>query len=335
MNRQTIGLFLLLTVLSGCLEELPDPSRIDSLRILAMVAEPPEAAPGDLVNLSALVVDPDHRPLQFHWYACLVPERGTGFFGGSQQGLTSGGKGYSIDDPGDCEQAVAQNSPLSWSLGDSETAEITIPLDFLSDTNVKRAYGIPEDATLDPLASAGLLTIAGVNLTVVLKVIADDESLVGFKRINVSLSDQKNTNPVDIAFDIREAGSELSQIPKYGAAVVAGDCRIAIAPIDSGKWRITAVNVPDPQASYAVVVGGTTADELITLQTRDEVYFYSFFSPLGKFAQDVVKSSGSGASEWSFKVTEPTKTDLWVVVRDGRGGTAHCHSSLDLVPLIR
>lgn len=334
MIRPMVMSLLLLWVLPACLEELPDPSRIDSLRILAIVAEPPEAAPGEVVRLNALVVDPENRPLNYQWFACLVPERGTGFFGGSQQGLTSGGKGYSIDDPGDCEQAVAQNSPWSWSLGSAETAEITIPDDFLSDTNVKKAYGIPEDAAMDPLALAGLLTIAGVNLTVVLKVVADDESLVGFKRINVSLSDQKNENPNNIAFDVRKSGTDISQIPKSGTAVEAGECRIDTAPIGSGKWRITALNVPDPQTSYAVVVGGTTADELITLQTRDEVYFYSFFSPLGKFTQDVVKSSGSAASEWSVSVAEPTVVELWVVVRDGRGGTAHCHSSLEVLPTL-
>ena len=45
------------TVLMGCGPDLPQPSKVDSLRVIAMRAEPPEAAPGDTVVLDALVVD--------------------------------------------------------------------------------------------------------------------------------------------------------------------------------------------------------------------------------------------------------------------------------------
>src|SRR5688572_23579045 len=48
-------------------------SRVTSLRVLAMQADLPYAAPGETVQLSTLSVDPAGRPLTWAWAACVTP----------------------------------------------------------------------------------------------------------------------------------------------------------------------------------------------------------------------------------------------------------------------
>jgi hypothetical protein len=49
-----------------------DPSRIDAPRIIAIHAEPPEAAPGEAVALQVVVALPDDAPLSWAW--CATPK---------------------------------------------------------------------------------------------------------------------------------------------------------------------------------------------------------------------------------------------------------------------
>ncbi|MGZ3426669.1 MAG: hypothetical protein ACXVCV_08475 [Polyangia bacterium] len=49
---------------------------VDGLRILGAQAEPPEAAPGDTVALSAWVVDTHGGSVAVSWSACLLPSDG-------------------------------------------------------------------------------------------------------------------------------------------------------------------------------------------------------------------------------------------------------------------
>ena len=80
-----VRLLCLMCILAGCLDDLPKYERVESLRILAVQAVPPEVGPGDGVSLEALVVDADEREITVDWAVCLLPERAFGFFsdGGS------------------------------------------------------------------------------------------------------------------------------------------------------------------------------------------------------------------------------------------------------------
>lgn len=46
-------------LISACEEPFPSPNQIDKTRILAMKVEPPEVSPGEIANMTALVVNPD------------------------------------------------------------------------------------------------------------------------------------------------------------------------------------------------------------------------------------------------------------------------------------
>ena len=62
-----------LLVLSACQDPPTDPTVVDTLRILAVRSEPPEAAPGDTVTFDALTADPngDGRPITTVWAICI------------------------------------------------------------------------------------------------------------------------------------------------------------------------------------------------------------------------------------------------------------------------
>jgi len=69
-------------VVAGCSSDLPSSSHIDKLRVLAVRAEPPEVAPGQVTTLDALVVEPivpqvdDLGPPNgpsYYWLACSIP----------------------------------------------------------------------------------------------------------------------------------------------------------------------------------------------------------------------------------------------------------------------
>lgn len=86
----------------GCAQkaDLAAASFVDGLRLLAVVAEPPEAAPGDPVTLTATAVDSHGRAVEVSWSACTLPSNGEanpGCTDGSGAGLAALGSGAAID----------------------------------------------------------------------------------------------------------------------------------------------------------------------------------------------------------------------------------------------
>ncbi|HKA89769.1 MAG TPA: hypothetical protein VKE22_19035 [Haliangiales bacterium] len=66
-----------LLLLVACRDELPKAELVNDLRILAMRAEPAEAAAGDTVAIDALVVQPDPPgPTERVWLACVTAQNG-------------------------------------------------------------------------------------------------------------------------------------------------------------------------------------------------------------------------------------------------------------------
>lgn len=77
---------LLLLGLSGCVigsDKYPRPrdlasvTIVDNLRLLAVVADPPEARPGEQVSFSALIADPNGENPLVAWLACPPDEAGS------------------------------------------------------------------------------------------------------------------------------------------------------------------------------------------------------------------------------------------------------------------
>ena len=67
--RYIVGLLLL----SACWPGFENATYVHGLRVLAVKAEPPEAAPGSNVAMQALVVDTDGAAITADWVACTLP----------------------------------------------------------------------------------------------------------------------------------------------------------------------------------------------------------------------------------------------------------------------
>jgi hypothetical protein len=66
-------LFTIVLLLSGCGNDFTPASLVTGLRLLVAKAEPPEAAPGQRVQLTAYAVDTKQRSISIQWAACLLP----------------------------------------------------------------------------------------------------------------------------------------------------------------------------------------------------------------------------------------------------------------------
>jgi hypothetical protein len=316
---------------AGCLEDLPDPSLLDGLRVLAVRADRPEVGAPETVKLEALVVDTEGRPVELRWYACTLPERGRGLFGGGPATGSSGGSGYGLDEAGSCADATLVTSGLSEFVGAGLTAEVEIPEDFLSDANLYAAYGLADDTELPALVKSGFLQIAGINQTVTLVAQAGSHTLETTKRVNVSTATEPNENPSNIAFDIRpEAAAEAAAdaLPDTGEPAVPGGCFTSLPQAAKGTYRVTPLNIPSPPPVYQVIVAGTTAEQPFDLVYNDETLFYSLFSAQGRFNTDVAKSTQSTPIRWTLDQDATAPVDLYIVTRDGRGGTTWCKDTL-------
>lgn len=338
-GRGLCGVALAMMALGACVEELPRASHVEDVRVLAIVAEPPQVAPGGTVQLSALIANPLGRPLALSWSICIVAEQGQGFFGSGSEASTSGGKGAGLVAQPSCATLAAEGAAYAAALGDGDAVAFTVPPDlFDTDRPLEIAYGLPEDVALSDAVKTGFLGVAGVNYTVVLLVTSDVETIDARKRVNVALpsllpDDAPNENPVDLAFLVAPK-ADAAPPPPTATPPPAGGCFIAgSAPslVAGTTYRVTPLNIPSPQPPYAVLLTGTSASEPFTVQTTEETTFYSFFSTIGAFGDDVVKSSSAPQTTWKIPEDASGAADVWIVARDGRGGTAWCASRLPIV----
>src|SRR4051794_17218690 len=73
MKRMGQVILSALALLSACGGDFDPGSRVTTLRILAVKADVPYAAPGQTVHLDALAFDPDGRALTWGWGSCVDP----------------------------------------------------------------------------------------------------------------------------------------------------------------------------------------------------------------------------------------------------------------------
>ena len=323
---------------SGCLEPLPDVTRIDGLRVLGVVAEPPEVPPGGEVSLSALVVDPTGDAFRFAWHVCLLPERGQGFFGGGGVTSTSGGDGTPLDtdpDGSSCRAKVAAGRPWSWSLGTEPTATFTVPADLLDDAGVlATAYGFPTDIEVPEPIRQGLLGIAGLNLTAELVVTSDDPEtpeIVATRFINVSLesplpNNARNRNPEGFSLRVSDRSADPVPPPEPPDPPVLPRCVPGPGgPLKAGRaYALQPAGMPAEPEPYWVILAGSGTDQPFELQMIDETWFFSFFATAGRFDKEISKSPGAPDNVWRLGAGDLGSQTLWLVVRDGRGGLAWC-----------
>lgn len=250
-------------VAAGCSDKLPSRALVDDLRVLAVRADPPEAAPGETITLDGLVGDPEipARPVRRGWAICTPGEGG-------------------VATCGDPTRVVV--------LGTALSAVWTVPEDFLAELD-------PEEASI----GRDVFVVFGVELDVDGSEPGPGEHDVAFKRIRISTQPAPNTNPLveSLTLDGRSDPIELT---------VDVDERLEIAVRPSAGAAETWLG-PDgteevEELRYTwLVTGGSVADS-VTWGEGEE---------------------GGSVTQWNLPDDRnPPHQMLWVVLRDGRGGTA-------------
>lgn len=289
---------------------------VKTTRVLAVVADPPVVRPGQDARLSALVVDPEGRPLRYRWFVCAQPEV---FGGGPFSGVQFGGAG---DQPG-----CADDSEFRLDLGSAETAvfpgAVTATL-FARLADVASAFG--DD--LSPDLIERVANEVGVAVTVELRVFRGDERVVtANKRVLVRAGELDGTNPWPpritvgtepdvVVVDARgdRANDTFQCTPERGTppSVMRGQT-IALRPsYDNGAWLET----------YRVL--GPTG----MIRDVEESAFFSWFATAGSLREGTTEVPIQ-TNEWTAP-NEPGRYPLWLVVRDGHGGTQACAFQIDV-----
>lgn len=277
---------ILSLVLLGCVPDLGErASAVDSPRVLAIIAEPPEAKPGDTVQFRVLVASPAGTITepQAYWALCLTPK------------------------PPAEENAVAE---ACWARdyrpvgGPAGTIDITIPEDACSlfgpaltsaevrprDADRTGGYYQPVRVAIPELAAFGFERIRCA-----LPNAAADVTLAYGERY------RDNTNPLIAGVQALIGGEEVALDAVPAGAVL--ELRVSWDPAQKERFVVY-----DPQAQ--------------SLEDMDEELRASWFVTSGELSTDITDEDEDGAAStvtWTAPDAEGFAS-IWVVLRDSRGG---------------
>ena len=277
----------------GCIGDLAPKELVVSTRILDIVADPPEVAPGGAVRLRA-VVGGNRGPVSYRWVACVGPSPLTG----------NGGFGA-----GTSEEGCTGDAGLLLPLGTAAEATLVIPAGLVDVEALLARFGdrAPRDLVERYLRDVGV--IFGVGLTVE----ADGQTVVGYKRVVVSLNPRPNRNPPTPR--VRVNGRWVS-VPAAGGE--------ACVPEEGEGVRVPrAQNVSlAPDADEAWLEPYTVLTALGVFEARTEQAFYSWYATGGALGRGLTRSP-TRDNVWQAP-DAPGPQSLWIFLRDGHGGTSGC-----------
>lgn len=325
--RDVLLVLALAWVTCACQRPMQPAQEVGELRVLGIRLDPPDARPGDEVTATALIVDEAGHDWTASWYACATPISAADYFS-----ATFDPAGSFCDDPDETYGEL---------VGTGSSATFTVPESFLDD-----AAGL---LLAEGFESAGgeidqLLAVIGwhMRLNLVVERADGSDDVRSFKRVVVSGLGGQNSNPPPPAIHIRRDDDPAAADPIDVKAPppADGSCVVDVSPeqdfVQDVKYILTPVNVPDIYEEYLQI------DFLGEASTVTEEHWYSWFSTHRAFNQHVTKA---GNPDNRFEVGNPVAGDivedeegnayfpLWVVVRDGRGGTSWCTDLIPFVPV--
>lgn len=268
------------------------PSRVLGPRLLAVVAEPPETAPGVDVTLTPFVALLEGAT--YEWTIDLSPRALASAAG---QDLFETREPIVLDGTirgADTQRAIDELLAL---IGDA-------------------APGTPEHVVRFVYEEVGLIVIAQV---VVLD--ADGARIAeGFKRVNLTPRAGPTSNPPPPRFRVGERwvsarGVDPTRcVPEGEPLEVAPGELVVLAPEPDEPWLET---YPALDLEGRRVEGVENA-------------YYSWFSTGGDFQFNVTRAPEQEV-EWTAPTT-PGDYPMWLVVRDGHLGTSRCATSVRVTP---
>jgi hypothetical protein len=348
MNARWLTL-MMLPALVACGDELPSPTLVQDLRVLAVRAEPPEllfdreqgfTTAG--TRFEALVVDPRRGPVPYVWQLCPVE---------SQQACADydDWRGRENDDVGAMLDALrTQQRP-----GTAQVADRAAPLATVESFEMK----LEASFFMHHLLQSGLGLGNGVWPSAVLTAGEGAERVQVQKRVTVNARDLSQWNvELSARFGMTicteasaPAGCLLAsprtanRNPSVAQVLLARDEAGAggFLPADpDGTWTINAgqkgrlrpVLPADAEETYQVIDADLQTARLQVVPRREEVVV-SWFTTQGTFKEE--KTTRQLTKDLDNVFTAPLlpgDVHLWLVLRDQRGGTGWTRIDLRVVP---
>jgi hypothetical protein len=349
VKRSACGpvMFPLLRVLAGCAlagvagcgGELPSPSLVEDLRVLAVRADPPEVLvdrvdgqatqPGP-VSFQALVVDPRGQSMVYQWRFCPVESDETCADFDRRRAAAPAEFQPALD------VARAQES-----AGQSEVIA-TGPARGVADF----AVHLPQNLFRYHLDTSGLGLGNGSWVSAVLDVAAGGETLQVQKRVVLGARDLSQWNPELQKFGWQVCAPGVPapgclplapRTPNHNPTIAAveiarsGRADAPFAPRPEGPLMLASGEVirlrpllgPDAEERYQTVESTLQANDLVVTDRTEEAVV-SWFATAGKFASTHTTPQLTKTLDNTF--TAPSsppahgRISVFLVVRDQRGG---------------
>jgi hypothetical protein len=301
------GLVALLALGAAACDPDFDPgSNVNSLRVLAVQADNPYAAPGETVRLQALSYDPEARPITWAWAFCARPASS------------------SVDS---CLADIAQTTATTGALpllgmGEGlDSIEVTIPADTLDsippEARANTLVGVLSvacpgnlelNAELDPGGADNPLPFrctdsAGAQLDL-------HDSIVSVKRIFMRQTD-RNQNPIITQVTFDGADWPEDYVPEVSSCSIDDftydDCDGA------DKHRLAAVVAPESFETGTDEFGRNFTEELIV----------QHFATEGIFEYEVRIAADPETGWVARRQASGGEITVWFVARDDRGGVSY------------
>jgi len=304
--RRDLALAALAAVagLAACGRGVNPPWLVNKLRVLALQAEPPEAAPGVSVALDALEADPTGmgRTLDHLWIACTPPPAAPYDPCANLTALPGSDGGLPLGSLAPCGSAPAVGLCLAGS-GSANTATFAIPTDALpSPRAVSVATFVLVTAALTGGAPACLSAWQATGAP-------PADCVVTTKQIPIDNLPPalQNHNPT-----LTEVDLDGTALPATGGPTLA----------PGSEHTLTAVYpLSDSEPEIGVRTDGGIATETL------DFAFYATAGSLDSATTGPNPDAGGAGNNFTMPgvggdagVTSGSAVSLWVVIRDDRGG---------------
>jgi len=299
---------------AGCVPTFDDHlSLIEQPKVLAVQSEPPEAAPGEDVTLTALVATPDVNGVapMLTWGLCTA-----------RKPLTELGPVNPV-----CIEPANQAPRSILSLGSGVAVEATLPMDACSlfgPSLPEPMNGEPAGRPVDPDPTGGYYQPVGVTLLAgavttlgAVRIFCPPSGLDQEQAGDFNASYRRNQNPLINAVGLLDDAGHPTPIPE------APDT-LQVARGKPIQLRASWASCTDGAAcggaeSYALFDADSRQ-----LETKRESVRVSWYATAGHFENAVTgRDENELATDTDNTWTAPTGSgdvQLWLVIRDSRGG---------------
>ncbi|MCA9610963.1 MAG: hypothetical protein KC619_35460 [Myxococcales bacterium] len=322
MRRALPSLLAVLLLASGCLDiNFDPPSIVKGPRILAALANPPEALFGEDIHFEVLAVDQNAEDLttqegvEVRWTVCLSVEQIIDAAG------LGGGAGFADDCPPDQTLVLEEDGSPSRAFLPGETL-----LGILTMIPMGGGDPVPDPMIpgLDPSVLSTLTTViaeVGVPLAVRIEVIRDGDVVIkAYKRFAITTRSGATLNPPPPRLTLGDVEVSARAFLADPHACVSGDG--TLPTVAAGAELALMPNpLEDPWLETYPVFD--LAGEIID---NHETAYYSWFSTAGAFESEITQRPERDTT-WTAPA-EPGTYPIFVVVRDGHLGISWCRADV-------